>query len=199
MLSDRRPILLTNARIIDPSRDLDFLGDLLIAEGVIREAKRGIGAAGVPEGTEIIDCRGQGRRARPDRPARVRRRTRRRVSRDARIGEPGGSCRRRHHNRVPAGHQPGDRRAGDGRLRAAARARHRDRPRPPDGGPDQGPQGRGDDRDRPAQGRRCRRLHGRRAERDQRAGHPARADLRARFRRADRPSHRGSRTWSAKA
>jgi len=59
MLSDRRPILLANARIIDPSRDLDFAGDLLIAEGVIREGKRGIGAAGVPEGTEQIDCRGR--------------------------------------------------------------------------------------------------------------------------------------------
>ena len=58
MLSDRRPILLTNARIIDPSRDLDFPGDLLIADGTIRETKRGIGAAGVPEGTEIIDCKG---------------------------------------------------------------------------------------------------------------------------------------------
>jgi dihydroorotase len=57
MLSDRRPILLTSARIVDPSRDLDFVGDLLIADGLIREAKRGIGAAGVPEGTEIIDCR----------------------------------------------------------------------------------------------------------------------------------------------
>src|SRR3954465_13202883 len=59
MLSDRRPILLTNARIIDPSRDLDIAGDLLIADGVIREAKRGIGAAGVPEATEVIDCRGR--------------------------------------------------------------------------------------------------------------------------------------------
>jgi dihydroorotase len=59
MLSDRRPILLTNARIIDPSRDLDIDGDLLIADGVIRDARRGIGAAGVPEGTEIIDCRGR--------------------------------------------------------------------------------------------------------------------------------------------
>jgi dihydroorotase len=58
MLFDRRPILLANARIIDPSRDLDFPGDLLIADGVIRDAKRGISAAGVPEGTEIIDCRG---------------------------------------------------------------------------------------------------------------------------------------------
>ncbi|MGZ3410569.1 MAG: dihydroorotase [Xanthobacteraceae bacterium] len=59
MLSDRRPILLTNARIVDPSRDLDMPGDVLIADGVIREAKRGIGAAGVPEGTEVVDCTGK--------------------------------------------------------------------------------------------------------------------------------------------
>ena len=59
MLSDRRPILLTNARIIDPSRDIDIDGDLLIADGIIRDAKRGIGAAGVPEGTEVVDCRGK--------------------------------------------------------------------------------------------------------------------------------------------
>lgn len=58
-LSDRRPILLANARIVDPSRDLDFPGDLLLADGVIREGKRGIHAAGVPEGTEVIDCRGR--------------------------------------------------------------------------------------------------------------------------------------------
>jgi dihydroorotase len=59
MLSDRHhPILLANARIVDPSRELDFPGDLLIADGVIRDAKRGIGAAGVPEGTEVYDCRG---------------------------------------------------------------------------------------------------------------------------------------------
>jgi dihydroorotase len=59
MLSDRRPILLANARIVDPSRDLDFPGDLLIADGIVREAKKGIGAAGVPEGTDVIDCRGK--------------------------------------------------------------------------------------------------------------------------------------------
>jgi dihydroorotase len=58
-LSDRRPILLTGARIVDPSRDLDFAGDVLIADGVVREAKRGIHAAGVPEGTEVVDCRGK--------------------------------------------------------------------------------------------------------------------------------------------
>ncbi|MFA6265164.1 MAG: dihydroorotase [Pseudolabrys sp.] len=59
MLSERRPMLLANARIIDPSRDLDIAGDLLMADGLIREARKGIGAAGVPEGTEVIDCRGK--------------------------------------------------------------------------------------------------------------------------------------------
>ena len=59
MLSDRRPILLANARVIDPSRDFDGTGDLLIADGVIRDLRRGIGAAGVPEGTEVIECRGK--------------------------------------------------------------------------------------------------------------------------------------------
>ena len=59
MLSDRRPILLANARIVDPSRNVDILGDVLMADGVVRECKRGIGAAGVPEGTDVIDCRGK--------------------------------------------------------------------------------------------------------------------------------------------
>jgi dihydroorotase len=59
MLSDRRPILLANARVVDPARDLDGEGDVLIADGVIREAKRGIHASGVPEGTEVVDCRGR--------------------------------------------------------------------------------------------------------------------------------------------
>src|SRR5438874_5323020 len=56
---DPRPILLANARIVDPSRDLDEPGDVLIADGVIRDARRGIRASGVPEGTETIDCRGR--------------------------------------------------------------------------------------------------------------------------------------------
>ena len=59
MVSDRRPILLANARLIDPSRDLDENGDVLIADGLIRDARRGIGAAGVPAGTDIIDCAGK--------------------------------------------------------------------------------------------------------------------------------------------
>src|ERR1700742_1508555 len=56
---DRRPILLANAQIMDPARDLELAGDLLIVDRIIRETKRGIGAAGVPEGTEVIDCRGK--------------------------------------------------------------------------------------------------------------------------------------------
>ena len=111
MLSERRPILLANARILDPSRDLDIDGDLLIADGVIREAKRGIGAAGVPEGTEVIDCKGKVVAPGLDRHARLRRRARRGISRDDRVGEPGGGRRRRHHHRLPARHHAGDRRS----------------------------------------------------------------------------------------
>jgi dihydroorotase len=76
MLTDRRPILLANARVIDPSRDLDAPGDVLIADGTIRDARRGIGAAGVPEGTDIVNC----------------------------AGEPGRSDRRHHHHHLPARH-----------------------------------------------------------------------------------------------
>ena len=59
MSTERRPILLASARIVDPSTNLEIDGDLLIVDGAIREAKRGIGAAGVPEGTDVIDCRGK--------------------------------------------------------------------------------------------------------------------------------------------
>ncbi|MBX6424794.1 MAG: dihydroorotase [Variibacter sp.] len=59
MHGDPRPILLANARIIDPSRDLDMHGDLLISDGIVRDAEPGIRASGVPEETEIIDCAGR--------------------------------------------------------------------------------------------------------------------------------------------
>lgn len=58
MPNDHRPILLANARLVDPSRDLDARGDLLIAGGVIRDTRQGLAAAGVPDGTEIVDCAG---------------------------------------------------------------------------------------------------------------------------------------------
>src|ERR1041385_7543774 len=59
MLTDRRPILLANRLLVDPSRNLDTIGDVLIADGMIRDSRRGIGAAGVPEGTDIINCAGK--------------------------------------------------------------------------------------------------------------------------------------------
>ncbi|MEH6950397.1 dihydroorotase [Nitrobacter sp. NHB1] len=59
MLTGPRPILLANARIVDPARDLDGPGDVLIADGVVRDARRDIGATGVPEGTDIINCAGK--------------------------------------------------------------------------------------------------------------------------------------------
>ncbi|MBV9530930.1 MAG: dihydroorotase [Bradyrhizobium sp.] len=59
ILTDRRPMLLANARVVDPSRDFDGAGDVLIADGFIREMRRGIGAADVPEGADIINCKGK--------------------------------------------------------------------------------------------------------------------------------------------
>lgn len=59
MYGDPRPILLANARIVDPSRDLDIHGDLLIADGIVRDAQPGIRSSGVPEATEIVDCGGK--------------------------------------------------------------------------------------------------------------------------------------------
>jgi dihydroorotase len=56
--SATRPILLTNARVVDPSRGLDQPGDVLIADGVIKEAGKNIRAAGIPEGAEIVECNG---------------------------------------------------------------------------------------------------------------------------------------------
>jgi dihydroorotase len=56
---EARPLLLANARIVDPSRDLDMQGDVLIADGVIRDTRQGIRASGVPDGTQTIDCSGQ--------------------------------------------------------------------------------------------------------------------------------------------
>jgi len=53
-----RPLLLANARLIDPSRDLDARGDLLIADGVIRDNGPGI-AASAPDGAEVVDCAGR--------------------------------------------------------------------------------------------------------------------------------------------
>ncbi|MFG1422231.1 dihydroorotase [Roseixanthobacter liquoris] len=56
--SETRPVVLANARVIDPSRGSDFHGDVLIVEGRIEDSAFGIAAAGVPDGAEVVDCRG---------------------------------------------------------------------------------------------------------------------------------------------
>ena len=194
MLTDRRPILLANARVIDPSRDFDGPGDVLIADGVDPRSPARHRRGRRARRHRHRQLRRQDRGARPDRHARLRRRARLQPSRDLCLREPGRRDRRHHHHHLPARHLAGDRQFRDRRFRPAPRPRHRDRQHPSDGGADQGPARRGDDRDRPVEGRRRGRLHRRRQERHQCAGDAPRADLRPRFRRADRASHRGSRS-----
>jgi dihydroorotase len=55
-MHEPRPILLAKARLIDPSRDLDTRGDILIADGVIKDIAPNL-ADGLPPETEIVDCR----------------------------------------------------------------------------------------------------------------------------------------------
>ncbi|HEY9212178.1 MAG TPA: dihydroorotase [Ancylobacter sp.] len=57
-MNEARPVLLSNARILDPSRDLDTHADLLVADGVIKDIAMGLKSAGLPDDTEIVDCRG---------------------------------------------------------------------------------------------------------------------------------------------
>jgi dihydroorotase len=53
-----RPILLINARIVDPSRDLDARGAVLVNDGRIVAVGSDAANQGAPEGAEIVDCRG---------------------------------------------------------------------------------------------------------------------------------------------
>ena len=53
-----RPLLLANARVVDPSRGADFHGDVFLAEGVIKDAAFGIAQAGTPDGAQVVDCKG---------------------------------------------------------------------------------------------------------------------------------------------
>jgi len=53
-----RPLLLDNARIIDPSRSLDERGAVLIIDGKIAASSRTVSGQGMPEGTKRLDCEG---------------------------------------------------------------------------------------------------------------------------------------------
>ncbi len=50
-----KPLILRGGRIIDPSRDLDTIGDVLLVDGTIEHV--GESVAG-PDGVEVIDCGG---------------------------------------------------------------------------------------------------------------------------------------------
>lgn len=56
--TDRRPLLLANAELVDPASGRRQRGGLLIEDGVIRDLGPGLVASSVGEGTEVRDCRG---------------------------------------------------------------------------------------------------------------------------------------------
>ena len=58
-ITDPRPLLLANARLIDPETGTDRMGGILIEDGVIRDSGSALVASAVPEGTEIVDCEGR--------------------------------------------------------------------------------------------------------------------------------------------
>jgi len=53
-----RPLVVENARILDPSRQLDEAGSLVVLDGVIAEAGAAARNQGRPDGSEVIDARG---------------------------------------------------------------------------------------------------------------------------------------------
>lgn len=53
-----KPLVLSNARVIDPARDLDAPGSVIIADGTILAAGPEAANQGAPYGAEIIDCAG---------------------------------------------------------------------------------------------------------------------------------------------
>ncbi|BBE71265.1 dihydroorotase [Oharaeibacter diazotrophicus] len=55
---DARPIVLDNARVVDPSRGIDAPGAVIVTGGVIRAAGPDARGNGRPDGAEVIDCGG---------------------------------------------------------------------------------------------------------------------------------------------
>ncbi len=53
-----KPLVLNNARIIDPSRDLDETGTIIVEDGRIVAAGSDAANQGAPDGAEIVDCGG---------------------------------------------------------------------------------------------------------------------------------------------
>ncbi len=57
--ADLRPTVFAGARIVDPSRDLDAVGSVIVAEGRILAAGPDVLNQGSPEGWEVVDARGK--------------------------------------------------------------------------------------------------------------------------------------------
>jgi dihydroorotase len=53
-----RPLAFINARVVDPSREIDERGAVLVADGRILAAGADAASQGAPEGAETIDCKG---------------------------------------------------------------------------------------------------------------------------------------------
>jgi dihydroorotase len=199
MLTDRRPILLANARVVDPSRDFDGPGDVLIADGMIRDSKarhRRRPACPKAPTSSIAPARSS---PPADRHARLCRRARRQPPRNLCFREPGGGRRRHHHHHLPADTSPviDNSATVDFVLRRARDTAivniH------PMAALTKGMRGEEMTEIGLLKAAGAVAFHRRRQERHQCAGDAARTDLCARFRRADRAPHRGSRLWSAKA
>ena len=56
-LDTPRPLVLSNARVIDPARALDAPGSIIIADGTILAAGPEAANEGAPYGAEIVDCK----------------------------------------------------------------------------------------------------------------------------------------------
>lgn len=57
-MAQTRPLLLANARVVDPSQGIDGPGAVLMIDGRIAAAGPSANNNGVPEDTETVDCRG---------------------------------------------------------------------------------------------------------------------------------------------
>ena len=57
--ADTRPIVFAGARVIDPARNLDAVGSVLVAEGRIIAAGPEVLNQGAPEAFEVVDARGK--------------------------------------------------------------------------------------------------------------------------------------------
>ncbi|MCA1300398.1 dihydroorotase [Stappia indica] len=58
MATPATPLVLTNARVIDPARDLDAPGAVIVEDGVIRAAGPEAINQGAPEGARVLDVAG---------------------------------------------------------------------------------------------------------------------------------------------